>query len=110
MIGQGETVYVAVVLYEATSASPTYEALYREDFVLVYADSEDEAREAVRRRAERETGSYRNEEGEVITWTCKRIVDVARALDEDLTRDADLYARHFRNYDAYRRFEPLLAE
>ena len=101
--------YIAVVLYEATSDSPAHEPLYREDVVLVHAADEDAAREAVRRRAEGETGSYRNERGELITWTCKRVVDVARALADDLTGDADLYARHFRDFAAYRQFEPLLS-
>ncbi|QYN16601.1 DUF4288 domain-containing protein [Amycolatopsis sp. DSM 110486] len=102
--------YVAVVLYEATSDSPAYEPLYREDFVLVYAESEEAAREAVTRRVEGETGSHRNEQGELITLRCKRVVDVARALEDDLTHDADLYARHFRDFAAYRRFEPLMAD
>ncbi|QRP44487.1 DUF4288 domain-containing protein [Amycolatopsis sp. FDAARGOS 1241] len=104
-----EKPYVAVILYEATSDSPAYDPLYREDFVLVHAASEGEAREAVRRRAEAESGSHRNECGELITWRCKHVVDVAQALDEDLARDADLYARHFRDYGSYRRFEPLLS-
>ncbi|MFI5609402.1 DUF4288 domain-containing protein [Amycolatopsis sp. NPDC051903] len=104
-----EKPYVAVVLYEATSDSPAYEPLHREDFVLVHAASEDEARDTVRRRAEAASGSHRNERGELITWRCKHVVDVAQALDEDLTRDADLSARHFHGYDSYRRFEPLLS-
>ncbi len=37
------------------------------------------------------------------------MVDVSAVLDEDLTQDADLYARHFRDYAAYQRFEPLLS-
>jgi hypothetical protein len=102
--------YIAVVLYEATSDSPTHEPLYREDVVLIHAADEVAAREAVRRRVEDETGSYRNEHGELITWTCKQVVDVARALADDLTGDADLYARHFRDFTAYRKFEPLLSD
>ena len=101
--------YIAVVLYEATSDSPAHEPLYREDVVLIRATDEDAAREAVRRRTENETGGYRNEDGELITWTCKRVVDVARALADDLTGDADLYARHFRDFTAYQQFEPLLS-
>ncbi|SDI19219.1 protein of unknown function [Actinokineospora alba] len=105
-----EKPFVAVVLYESTCDSPDYQTLYREDVVLVYARTEDEAREAVRVRAAGEAGSHRNELGEVITLSVKEVLDVAPALDEDLTRGGDLYSRHFTNFDAYRRFEPLLSE
>ncbi|MFD9888736.1 DUF4288 domain-containing protein [Amycolatopsis sp. NPDC059027] len=105
-----EKPFVAVVLYESTSDSPDYRTLYREDFVLVFARDEEEARETARQRAERESGSHHNERGELITLSLKHIVDVAPALDDDLGRGGDLYARHFTDIDAYRRFEPLLSE
>lgn len=105
-----EKPFVAVVLYESTCDSPDYQTLYREDFVLVYARGEDEARDLVRARAEGEAGSHTNELGEVITLSVKQVLDVAPALDDDLTRGADLYSRHFTNFDAYRAFEPLMSE
>ncbi|NNH72901.1 DUF4288 domain-containing protein [Nocardia uniformis] len=100
--------YVAIVLYETSSDAADYEPLYREDIVVVYAESAAAARERAMARARAEEGGYANAAGEVITWRLKHLVDVTRALDDDLGRDTDLYARHFRDYDAYRAFEPLL--
>ncbi|HEY2764658.1 MAG TPA: DUF4288 domain-containing protein [Pseudonocardiaceae bacterium] len=104
------TPYITILLYESHSPdSADYRPLYQEDIVLLYADSQDAAKErAAQRGRERET-SYRNAEGETITWRLKHVIDVNPALDADLSRDADLYSRHFRNYDAYQRFEPLLS-
>ncbi|MFI6867059.1 DUF4288 domain-containing protein [Nocardia sp. NPDC050406] len=99
--------YIAIVLYETSSDAADYEPLYREDVVVVYAESPERARERVLARARAEEGSYANEAGDTITWSFKQLVDCNRALEDDLGRDADLYARHFRDYDAYRRFEPL---
>lgn len=100
--------YIAILLYETSSDAADYEPLYREDVVVVYAESLDAARGRVMARARAEEGSYENEAGEVITWRLKHLVDFNRALEDDLGQDADLYARHFRDYNAYRAFEPLL--
>lgn len=100
--------YVAILLYETSSDAVDYEPLYREDFVLIHAESLEQARDKAIARARAEEGSYRNGDGELITWTLKHLVDVNSALQDDLSGDADLYARHFRNFPAYRDFEPLL--
>jgi len=55
---------------------------------------------------------YPNEDKEIITWSLKQIVDVNSVLYDDFDDSNDgveLYARHFRNYEAYRSFEPLLS-
>ncbi|HYO58229.1 hypothetical protein [Archangium sp.] len=43
-----------------------------------------------------------------IHWSLKHLVDVSPVLDDDLKDSSELYARHFKNYDAYHAFEPLL--
>jgi hypothetical protein len=77
--------------------------------VLVRAASVEEAAERAHALGEGAQTSYRNEAGEAITWTLKRVVDVSDAVDDVLDDGATVYARHFRDYDAYARFEPLLS-
>ncbi|MFG2445247.1 DUF4288 domain-containing protein [Nocardia fluminea] len=100
--------FVGIVLYESTSDSPDYVTLYREDLVLVYEESEAAARNTMHERAKHEEGSHQNVHGETITLSFKCIVDVSPTVDADLTGGGDLYSRHFRNYEAYRRMDALL--
>ncbi|HEX2301386.1 MAG TPA: DUF4288 domain-containing protein [Pseudonocardiaceae bacterium] len=101
--------YIAVLLFESTIAGVAEPPLYREDFLLVWAGSEEEARAVATRRGEQESGSAESEAG-MVTLTLKHVVDVNRALDDDFAgATADLYSRHFRNYRAYQQFEPLLS-
>ncbi|MCX5206631.1 DUF4288 domain-containing protein [Streptomyces sp. NBC_00237] len=100
--------YIAILLTEATSEAPDHEPLYAEDFVLLTADSEEEARAKALTHGRSQETSYENEQGERITWKLLHVVDVNEVLDASLGDRADLYSRHFKNYDAYRAFEPLL--
>jgi hypothetical protein len=103
------TMYVAVLLTEATSEAAGHEPLYAEDFVLLSADNEEEARAKALARGKAQETSYRNENGELISWKLLHVVDVNEVLDTPLHDGADLYSRHFRDYRAYRAFEPLLS-
>ncbi|MEU3544166.1 DUF4288 domain-containing protein [Streptomyces paromomycinus] len=119
----GPRPYIAVVLMESpgkgdggslgeSGGSPGErggDPLYEESVLLVYATDEADARRRAERRARSRETSYLNDRGETVSWCFKCVVDVSAALDEDLTQDADLYARHFRDYAAYERFEPLLS-
>ena len=51
---------------------------------------------------------FKNDAAETITWSVKQVLDVSKVLDAELGDGADLYSRHFRDYAAYRSFEPLL--
>ncbi|CAM5449859.1 hypothetical protein GCM10010329_34460 [Streptomyces spiroverticillatus] len=101
--------YIAILLTRATSDADGYEPLYAEDFVLVTADGEEEARDKALAHGRAQETSYENDRGERITWKLLRVVDVSEVLDGSLGDGADLYSRHFRNYEAYRAFEPLLS-
>ncbi|MFI5801626.1 DUF4288 domain-containing protein [Streptomyces sp. NPDC051561] len=103
------TMYVAVLLTEATSEAVGHEPLYAEDFVLLSADNEEEARAKALARGKAQETSYANENGDLITWKLLHVVDVNEVLDTPLHDGADLYTRHFRDYRAYRAFEPLLS-
>ncbi|MFK0044141.1 DUF4288 domain-containing protein [Streptomyces sp. NPDC090741] len=103
--------YVAVLVCvaEAAAASGSQAPLYRESFVLLTARTEDEARSKARAHGEGLETSYRNEKGELITWTFRQLVDVAEVPDDSLGDGAELYTRHFRDFAAYTAFEPLLS-
>jgi hypothetical protein len=102
-------VYVAVLLSESSSDAPGYEPLYDESFVLIHADSVEAATERAHGLGQAEQTSFRNQFGETITWRLKHVVDVADVTDEALADGSTVYSRHFRDYAAYRRFEPLLS-
>ncbi|MFH8347030.1 DUF4288 domain-containing protein [Streptomyces sp. NPDC018045] len=105
---RGPRPYIAMVLMESPGEDGR-DPLYEESVMLVYATDDADARHRAERRARSRETSYLNELGETVSWSFKCVVDASAALDEDLTQDADLYARHFRDYAAYERFEPLLS-
>ncbi|MER5884129.1 DUF4288 domain-containing protein, partial [Streptomyces sp. NPDC001941] len=100
--------YVAVLVL-GTGTSPGLPPLYQENLVLLEARDEEEARQRARSRGLDMETSYANERGEQVTWRLLHVVDVAEVTD-DLGDGAELYTRHFRDYDAYRTFEPLLSD
>lgn len=102
--------YIAVILYESSSSAPEYKPLYEECFVLVKAISVEEAYEKALSHAKEQEGSYQNEYKDTITWSLKQVVDVNSVLSDEFDDGIELYARHFRNYEAYRLFEPLLSD
>jgi Domain of unknown function (DUF4288) len=51
------------------------------------------------------THSYRNEDGQDISWTCRKIVEVTEMIDSSLSDGAEIYGRYFQDLDAYERFE-----
>ncbi len=102
--------YMAVILYEAQSDAPDYKPLYEESFVLIRASTEDEAREKAAIYTQEQLSSYQNEFGETITWVVKHIIDVSPVLTDTIEDGSELYARHFRDYQAYSAFEPMLSE
>lgn len=101
------TPYIAILLSESSSGADR-EPLFCEDIVLIHATSTDDARVRAAQRGESASTTYLTADGAEVRWTFVQVVDVAPILDEDLTQDADLYARFFRNQRAYREFEPLL--
>lgn len=102
--------YVAVVVYEASSDAQNYVPLFEECFFLLQAESQKEAHQKALLRAQNAQTSYQNEQGETITWSLKTIVDVNSVIADKLEDGSEIYARHFRDYQAYEAFEPLLSK
>jgi hypothetical protein len=108
-----ESFYIAIILYKSSSDKPDYQPLYQESFVLIKANSLEQAKAKALNHGNNESVSYTNETGETITWSLQQVVDVNSVLydDFDSAEDAiDLYARHFRNYEAYHSFESFLSK
>lgn len=100
--------YIAITLFEFTSDAPDYVPLYREDVTLLYAESEAEARELAEKNFRSDGGTYKNEAGYNVTVTPTAVIDVVAALIDDLSEGGDLYSRHFRDFEAYSKWEPML--
>ncbi|MHC5824220.1 MAG: DUF4288 domain-containing protein [Nostoc sp.] len=110
---KAESFYIAIILYKSSLSEDDYQPLYQESFVLIKAASLEEAKAKALNHGKNESVSYTNENGETITWFLQQVVDVNSVLYDDLDSSddiVDLYARHFRNYDAYQLFEPLLSK
>lgn len=101
--------YIAVILFESSSNVSDYKPLYQECFVLILANSLESAKEKTLVYAQSQEISYQNENKQMITWSLKQIVDVNSVLYDEFNNGTELYARHFRNYQAYSLFEPLLS-
>lgn len=110
---QKESFYIAVVLFESSSNVADCKPLYEECFVLIKASSLEEAKEKTLAYSHGQEVSYQNENQETITWSLKQIVDINSVLydefNNNLNNGTELYARYFRNYQAYCLFEPLLS-
>jgi hypothetical protein len=109
MSSENSSLYIAVIVYESSSDSPTYKTLYEECFVTIMAGSLDEAKQKAQVHGKKQNSSFKNSAGEQITWKLKSVVDVSPALYDAMGDGVDFYSRHFRNYQAYESFEPLLA-
>ncbi|MFR9752770.1 DUF4288 domain-containing protein [Nocardia sp. 004] len=100
--------YIAITLFEFTSDAPDYVPLYREDVTLLYAESEEEARELAEENFRSDEETYKNEAGYNVTVTPTAVIDIVAALIDDLSEGGDLYSRHFRDFEAYSKWEPML--
>ncbi|MGW0178226.1 DUF4288 domain-containing protein [Nocardia sp. NPDC003345] len=100
--------YIAITLFEFTSDAPDHVPLYREDVTLLYADSEAQARELAEENFRSDGETYTSAAGYNVTVTPTAVIDVVAALIDDLSEGGDLYARHFRDFEAYSKWEPML--
>lgn len=101
--------YIGIVIFEL-EASPmaAQPSFFREDFYIVYADTEEEAYARVERLAkEHERVKADCLEGQLAV-TIRYIVDVAPTLYDNIHEDCDLYSRHFASLSDYKRFEMKL--
>ena len=94
--------YIAAVLIESSSDAPDFQPLYEERFILVSAQSEEEAQEKAARSIE-PPYSYHNQYGETITCSLKEVIDVKPMTSETIIDGSELFYRYFRDYEGYRR-------
>jgi hypothetical protein len=99
--------YVAVLLLESSSDRADHAPLYEESFVLIKAESDEEAHEKATEHGKQQQTSYPNEHHEMITWKLKQVVEVKPLEDATFDDGTELFSRFFRNYAAYHNVEPL---
>jgi hypothetical protein len=100
--------YAAVLVYSSASSAPDYPPLYEETVTLVRANSMSHAEQRAREFGRAQETKYLNEQGEMIKWTFKHLIDVSE-VSGDLGDGTEVCTRHFRNYEAYRDFEMKLS-
>lgn len=91
--------YLAVLVVE--SAPSSGEPLYQESFVLITAESQEEAQEKAREFGKQHEASYPDENHEMVSWKLKRIVEVRPVEDATFDDGTEIYSRFFRNYPGY---------
>ena len=100
--------YTAVLVFKTTSPSPDYQPLYSEEFWAIEADSDEQAKERVIAKGRASEHSYMNRYNQTIQVNLKTVVDVQEPLEAVPSVEGTIYVRHFRDYEAYAAFEPLL--
>ena len=101
--------YIGIVVFEL-EASPmaAQSSFFREDFYIVYADTQEEAYARVERIAKDQEIPKDPDSDESQAVTVRYIVDVAPTLYDNIHEDCDLYSRHFASLSDYKRFEMKL--
>ncbi|MDI2032861.1 DUF4288 domain-containing protein [Saccharopolyspora sp. TS4A08] len=97
--------YVAVLLLESESEGQP--PLYEESFVLLTAESAEEAAEKAQECGKQQESSYEDENHRPVTWKLKQVVEVKPLEDATFDDGSELYSRFFRNHDAYRSLDTL---
>ncbi len=103
--------YTGIAVFELshwdaqTGKKTTY---FREDFYIVYASSEEEAKKRVEAMALDQVFTRDEEPTSDMAVALRHIIDVAPALDGYVDRDCNLYSRHFASLEDYARFEMML--
>lgn len=102
--------YVAVLVLESTSELEGHTPLYEESFVLLKAESDDEAQEKARSYGKQQEVSYEDENHRLVTWKLKQVAEVKQLEDATFDDGSELFSRFFRNYSAYQSFDPLTGD
>jgi hypothetical protein len=103
-------VFAALLVYESFSSARDYRPLYEETVTLFTAESDEIARRKAQLHGENRETSYDNADGDTITWRLKHVIDVTEVIDNPSDDGAEVYTRHFGNYQAYEMFESQLGK
>ncbi|GAB3284268.1 DUF4288 domain-containing protein [Parasphingorhabdus pacifica] len=102
--------YVAALVLESSSEAEGHAPLYEESFVLVKAESDEEAKEKATSYGKQQQLSYEDEHHRLVTWKLKEVAEVQQLEDATFDDGSELFSRFFRNYSAYRSIEPLTGD
>ncbi len=92
--------YIVVLIIECTIAHSDDKPLYEERFLLIKASSEEDASEKAIQQSN-QLESYQNQYGETVTWTFKEVVEAKEVNEGEIGDGTEIFARFFRNYEAY---------
>lgn len=93
--------YMAVLINEIVAESGDKQPLYEESFILLRAESSEEAREKARDHGKQQETSYHNENHELVHWKLKQVRTVTPVEDATFDDGTELYGRFFRDHTAY---------
>ncbi len=95
-------VYLAQILFASSSDMPGYQTLYEENFSLVRAATQQQARLLAMEYGQKSEHEYNNVYGHKIRWRFEEIINLALVVDEDLENDVvELHGRFFRDKKGY---------
>ena len=98
--------FLAIVLNKIKVADNT---LYEENFVEIKATSLSKANEFIKEYAKKQNFDYKNVDGQLVKNRFYKIIDVNEVLFEKPENHVrELYSRHFKNIEAYKKIENLL--
>lgn len=97
---QSPLFYIVVVIIKCIVTHHDYKPLYEERFLLIKAISEQDASEKAIQKSNQPL-SYQNQYGETVTWTFKEVVEAKEVNKDELVDGTEIFARFFRNYEAY---------
>jgi hypothetical protein len=91
---------------DAHAGDPPHERRTVEVPVTCRLDTAEEVEDLrSRRRAATLRAGFQNAEGQEISWSLYNIVDINPMLEDSFDEVTEIYARHFRDIEAYRKFE-----
>ena len=92
--------FAARLLFERSfDGGPPAPALYEETVVLLKGSGMAEAEKKATKLGKAASHSYKNVDGETITWTFKEVLDVVQLNEAEIGEGSEVYSRFLRPED-----------
>lgn len=93
--------FIGRVLSKISSDNPNHEVVYQEIMLEAKAYDDESARQAMTTMVKAQEGARKNAQGDTLTVSFDRVIDVKPVLDDIFTDGVRaLYRRHFTQADA----------
>ena len=98
-------IFIAVILNKIVVVG---KILYEENFIEIKAESLSEANKFIKEYTKKQNFDYKNVDGQLVKNRFYKIIDVNEVLFEKPKNHVrELYSRHFKNIEAYKKVENL---